>query len=153
MKNSIKFLIPCFIGMSTIGLAQDKIYTIDNVDKMVIYPGCENNQDNEQLKNCFNKKIQLDIVNLLKDSKLIDQYVDKENITFTSNAKFEINSEGKIVNLSVKGDQELNDFISKAFQDLNENFISKNQYISPAQNKNGQKVTMEYQLPVRLAIM
>ena len=54
-------LILLLLLIPLISLSQEKEFDFNSVERIPIYPGCEVNMKNQQLRNCFQKKIQTHI--------------------------------------------------------------------------------------------
>lgn len=145
-----KFILPVLLSCSAICLAQSKPNTIEDVSKMAVYPGCNVNQTNEELSNCFKKNLYNDIADELKD------FADKVNTNVKSNfvsvSNFVVSTNGMIENVKIKGDDQLNAAVEDAIARLNTKFKEGNMRIAPAKNKKGESVDLAYNLPVRFTI-
>ena len=66
----MKQLILLLLFFSSTLLSQEKEFDFNSVERIPIYPGCEVNMKNEQLRNCFQKKIQTHIIRNLRYPKI-----------------------------------------------------------------------------------
>ena len=66
----MKQLILLLLFFSSTLLSQEKEFDFNSVERIPIYPGCEVNMKNQQLRNCFQKKIQTHIIKNLRHPKI-----------------------------------------------------------------------------------
>ena len=66
----MKQLILLLLIFSSTLLSQEKEFDFDSVERIPIYPGCEVDMKNQQLRNCFQKKIQTHIIKNLRYPKI-----------------------------------------------------------------------------------
>lgn len=100
----MKYYLLLFFGFLFVpSMAQDEPDSevpFDIIDKVPIYPGCENYKNNLELKNCMSQKI---------NRHIIENY----NISFTRNLELEgrqrievlftVDSQGNVVDIKAKG--------------------------------------------------
>lgn len=126
-----------FLTQFTFG---QKVYSESEVDKMAIYPTCERAKETAK---CFSQKLTLAISN-----EFINNIENFDKGIFDGRVNFTINEDGTITNISTQGDdKDFRDQATKSTQTV----FAKNNLITPAQ-VNGQNVSMNYSIPIRLHI-
>ena len=66
----MKQLILLLLFFTSTLLSQEKEFDFNSVERIPIYPGCEVNMKNQQLRNCFQQKIQTHIIKNLRYPKI-----------------------------------------------------------------------------------
>lgn len=119
------------------------------VNKMAVFPGCENLKTNNELTACMSQKL---------IEELGDQLSGFEEIAYKSgidiaNAKlsFVVDKNGKIVQIKAMdgGNKELSTESQKALDRISKRLIQKKKYIKPAQMNDGSSVDMIFMIPVK----
>ena len=139
------------LTISTFSFAQEKIYSVKDVEKIAIYPGCDENLDNiEQIK-CLNIKLSTDLNSQLLDS--VDRMADNGRRGFFKTVNtFTINSNGDFIDIESEGDLQLGDAVKNAFRKLNQIQNKTKQKVIPAKNANGENVNLRLAIPIKLNI-
>ena len=66
----MKQLILLLLFFTSTLLSQEKEFDFNSVERIPIYPGCEVNMKNQQLRNCFQQKIQTHIIKNIRYPKI-----------------------------------------------------------------------------------
>lgn len=137
----MKYYLLLFFGFLFVpSMAQDEPDSevpFDIIDKVPIYPGCENYKNNLELKNCMSQKI---------NRHIIENY----NISFTRNLELEgrqrievlftVDSQGNVVDIKAKGPHPfLEDEAKRTVQSIPQ--------MTPGEHK-GEAVAVLYSLPI-----
>jgi len=133
MKNSLLFFFLLSFGLLP---AQDT----KNFEKSPIFPECES-QPIEELKNCFNNKINTYIYNELKVPQIVtdDSYIGEIKVLF------EVDKEGKITVLYIDSVyEELKDETKRVFESLPK--------VTPG-TYNGKPTFFQYSLSVKIPLV
>ena len=146
-----KVLVPTLLITGIYSFAQTKSYTVKNVDQMAVYPGCDKTSSNQELTDCFARKISAALGSTIDITVLENEYKDKKDVNFVSKAMLTITKDGKIDNIEVIGDEKLNKLVKVGLNRINENLEINNTSIIPAKDEKGKNVDLAYSLPVRFA--
>lgn len=148
MKKTVLLLL---LSINTFSFAQEKTYTIKDVEKIAIYPGCEENLDNIKQIKCLNNKLLSDLNSQLSDSVKRMTANNRSGYFRTINT-FTINSNGDFVDIVSNGDRQLSDAVKNALKKLNKLQTKTNKKIVPAKNSNGENVSLQFSIPINVNI-
>lgn len=118
-----------------------------SITKSAIYPGCENETSPNT---CLSRKISQYISDELQD--YVNYLADNSSGTIRARLIFNINSEGKIVNITTEGDKELGNEIVKALNRISERQAKSGLSIQPALDINSNPISSKYIIPIRINI-
>ncbi|MFK5983005.1 MAG: energy transducer TonB [Flavobacteriaceae bacterium] len=137
-ETKIKDLeIPVEPNKNTVFMPNKSIYNMLGVEKVPVYPGCENLATNDDKRNCMSKKIKKFIQRKFKTEQFNDLKINGKQ---TINVQFFINEDGEISNIMAKA-------LNKPLEEEAIRVISKLPIMSPA--KQGDKnVKVQYMIPI-----
>ena len=92
-------LIILLLLITSTSLSQEKEFDFNSVERIPIYPGCEVNMKNKQLRNCFQKKIQTHINKNLR----YPEFAQKTGVQGRVFVQFIIDKDGSIVGIRTRG--------------------------------------------------
>jgi hypothetical protein len=133
----------------------DLSYTLKEVSKMAVYPGCEKMKanDNNALLNCFAEKLHAEF------SKRLQPYVaqfEKEGfVSAVSKIRFKVTKEGKlegIYPLQRKNISQVDLKLDQISVQIFENVAQNLKRIEPAKIENSVAVNLQFDLPVTLKV-
>ena len=149
--NSKKTVLLLLLSINAFSFAQEKTYTIKDVEKIAIYPGCEETLDNIEQTKCLNNKLMKDLYLQLSDS--VKRMSDNNRFgNFRTFNTFTINSNGEFVDIVSTGDRQLGDAVKNAFKKLNKLQTKTNKKIIPAKNSYGENVNLQFSIPIHANI-
>lgn len=146
-----ELFLPALLLTGICSIAQTGKFTVNNVDQMAVYPGCDKSSTNKELTDCFTKKLSSELINAIDISILEKEFDNKKDGNFSSKAMLTITKNGKIDKIEVVGDEKLNNLVKLGLAKINEDFNTNNTYIIPAKDNKGNNVDLAYSLPVRLS--
>ncbi len=116
-----------------------KTFTLDQINKAPVFPGCEKLNDNNEIKACFSRKIREFVINNFDKKIMNDLPAGKYKIL----TQFHVDYTGKVTNIKAKADVEkLKKEAIKVLKRLPD--------MQPAELADGQKVGLTYTLPIIL---
>lgn len=157
MKISITILLFLFTVVSNAqeDTKADGNYTLKEVLKMAVYPGCEkiNANDNNALMKCFSENLNADISKRLQP--IIAQFEKEGFVGAVSKIRFVVNKEGKIEgiyplqrkNIS-QADLKLDQISVQIFENIAKNL----KRIEPAKIEKSVAVNLQFDLPVTVIV-
>lgn len=149
--NIKKTVLLLLLSINTFTFAQEKTYTIKEVEKIAIYPGCDETLDNNEQIKCLNNKLLSDLFSQLSDS-VNRMTASNRSGHFKTFNTFVINSNGDFVDIVSNGDRQLSDAVKNAFKKLNKIQTKTNKKIIPAKNSDGENVNLKFSIPVSVSI-
>lgn len=152
MKNVILFMVVLCANLSFAQTINDnEPSTVNRVDKMAVYPGCDAYTSNKrELIMCFGKKLSQDFMKFL-DTEWPNgyEYIDKDRLAVQ--LEFVVNKDGRLTDISFKrGDKVLEKQAVRSFENLADWLYVNNKLITPAELENGEKVNLIFSIPVVL---
>ena len=143
MKNNHILL---FLLFNSFVFSQEaETYSVRQVTKMAVFPGCEKFTENEDLRKCFQEKLNKPLEKDL-DSQIEDFLSMRMNVLI-SIIQFIVSKEGRFKGIEqVRGNTELGKRVVIALENFTNKII-----LEPALIENNKPVNLIFQLPVKYA--
>ena len=134
-----KLILLLFIPL--ILFSQEKEFDFSKVERVPIYPGCEFNLKNEELRSCFQEKIQVHIIKNFRYPKI----AQRKKIQGRVFVKFVIGTGGYIEQIRARGPDPMLEAEAKRIISLLPKFI-------PAIDSDGKTVSVPFTVPITFGL-